>query len=29
MKRTTRFTSVSTDPSWTFLPITVGLAFGK
>jgi len=25
----TRFTSVSTDPSWTFLPITVGLAFGK
>lgn len=25
----TRFTSVSTDPSLTFLPITVGLTFGK
>lgn len=25
----TRFTSVTTDPAWTFLPITVGLSFGK
>ena len=25
----TRFTSVSTDPSLTFLPITVGLTFGR
>lgn len=25
----TRYTSVTTDPKWNFLPITVGLTFGK
>jgi len=25
----TRYTNVSTDPAWTFLPIVVGVSFGK